>query len=548
MQYVVRATFATNDVAVARPSAAILAEAASGIVFDNDKISNVGATGIDYHYGVTNSAIVNCTVTDICGNGISVAKFVNDSDVDYHEPYNPEDEREICDGVIVVNNEIYRVGLDYECAVAVAAGYPKNILIANNTIAYAPYSGISVGFGWTTQKNAMSGNRILCNEIYSVAEILCDAGGIYTLSEQTDSELWGNYIHDIKVPSWADYGTSGLYFDEGTGGYYITHNVLENAYGITFHVAGFNKSVNNFVNESGKVTSETATAVKENAGVRDSVDLSLYDAVPSDEILVEGEMTEVFGDDFESYETGRFYSDKWIVDSSQKSLVRVVDDNGNKVIELTSTGANTKLYADIDLDANVTQFDFCFTDALGGWEGMYNVLRDSGTVYTANINPAFERTIRLETKGSGEVGLSKPIVNQTWYTCKTLVYENVMYVKVWRADKSEPDEWDVLQEMKDAVNGDAEVGLEFYADGRKSMYIDNVVVYGFVNEDASDTDVTDTDTPDTAVTTAPVEDSETAADTSGIKEDGCGTSVTSALPIVSLLIIMIPVIFRKKQN
>lgn len=547
MQYVTRTTFGTNDVGVGRPAAGILVEAADSIVFDDVKISNMGATGIDFHYGVTNSTVANSLVTDISGNGISVGKFVKNSEVDYHEPYNPTDKREICDGDMIVNNEIYRVGRDYECAVGIAAGYPKNILIANNTIAYGPYSGISVGFGWTKTKNAMSGNRILRNEIYNVAEVLCDAGGIYTLSEQPDSEMWGNYIHDIKVPVWADYGTSGIYLDEGTGGYYITHNVIEKAYGITPHVAGYNSIVGNFVNENGKVKGDDAEAVKAKAGVQESFDLSELENIPQvNDDFSELVYTEVFRDDFESYDEGRFSSDKWKVEKSQSALVRVVSDDGNKVIKMTSIGKNTKLNAIVKLGANVTQFDFCFTEVLSGYEGMYNVLRQSDVTYTADLTPAFSTTVRLENKSSGDVGISKAMKTGKWYTCKTMVYESTMYIKIWAAEDAEPEKWDVMREMDDTVKRDAVAGLEFYAGSTKSMYIDNIVIHEISEKkEPDDTVVTDTaEVTDDADTT---DSTDTAtSDTEPTEQSGCGSSLAFASVIVTFTAVLGCAVTKKR--
>ncbi len=533
MQYVTRTTFATNDVGVGRAAAGVLIEAADSIVFDSVKISNMGATGIDFHYGVTNSVIANSLVTDISGNGVAVGKFVEDSNVDYHTPYNPKDKREVCDGDMIVNNEIYRVGRDYECAVSIAAGYPKNMLIANNTIAYAPYSGISIGFGWTKSKNAMSGNRIIRNEIYNVTEVLCDAGGIYTLSQQSDSQMWGNYIHDIKLPSWADYGTSGIYLDEGTGGYYITHNVVEKAYGINSHATGVNDIFGNFVNENGMVKNDAAADVKENAGVQNSIDLSDYEDVPQvGDDLPEFEYTEVFRDDFESYEEGNLKSDLWTIQKTQKKLINIETDSGNKVVKLTSNGSNTKLHADISLSANVTQFDFCFTDILSGTEGMYNVIRDSGVVYTANLTPGHSTTVRLETKGTDEVGMIKSMKRGTWYTCKTMVYDSVMYVKIWAKDSVEPDSWDLMKEMKDSVNSDAAAGLEFYANGSKSMYVDNVVIMELSEKTVDNDDVNDDTETETPETEAPEETTVAPETEAPVDEGGCGSSLAAASAIV----------------
>ncbi|MBO5936900.1 MAG: right-handed parallel beta-helix repeat-containing protein, partial [Clostridia bacterium] len=233
--------FKTNDMGVLRPSAAIYIAGTENFTMKNCTVENMGAAGVDLHYGTKNSVIQDNLIQNISGNGIMIGKFVVDENTDIHVVYNPEDESDICTGDRIVNNRVMHIGTDYESSVGICAGYPRDILIANNEVAYAPYTGISVGFGWSIADNAMKNNRILNNEIHHTSQILCDAGGIYTLSKQPGSEMSGNYIHDIVLPEWADYGTSGIYMDEKTEGYTVKYNVLENAYGVNMHLVGHNE-------------------------------------------------------------------------------------------------------------------------------------------------------------------------------------------------------------------------------------------------------------------------------------------------------------------
>ena len=221
--------FAKNDVGVLRPAAGIIIADTEGFTMRNCVIENMGSTGLDLIKGTKNSLIRDNVIRCISGNGIMIGSFCVDENTDMHEVYNPEDESEICEGDWIVNNLVTDIGTDYQGAVAIGAGYPREILIANNEISNAPYSGISVGFGWSDKENCMRGNRILNNEIHHTSQVLCDAGGIYTLSVQPDSEMSGNYIHDIYLPVWADYGTAGIYMDEQTAGYTVRDNVIENA-------------------------------------------------------------------------------------------------------------------------------------------------------------------------------------------------------------------------------------------------------------------------------------------------------------------------------
>ena len=264
--------FKTNELGVLRPSAAIYVTNTEGFTLKNCTVENMGGAGIDLHYGTKDSVIQDNLIQNISGNGIMVGKFEVDENTDIHIVYNPEDESEICTNDWIVNNRVMHIGTDYESSVAIGAGYPRNILIANNEVAYAPYTGISVGFGWSSADNAMRGNRILNNEIYRTSQVLCDAGGIYTLSKQPDSEISGNYIHDIYLPEWADYATSGIYMDEQTSGYTVKYNVLDHGWGIGMNRVGENNYKENTIYIDAK-WNPIKSAIIDNAGINNNFDV-----------------------------------------------------------------------------------------------------------------------------------------------------------------------------------------------------------------------------------------------------------------------------------
>ena len=263
--------FKTNELGVLRPAAAIYVTNTENFTLKNCTVENMGAAGIDLHYGTKASIIQDNVIQNISGNGIMIGEFAVDENTDIHIVYNPEDESEICTDDWIVNNKVMHIGTDYESSVAIGAGYPRNILIANNEVAYAPYTGISVGFGWSSADNAMRGNRILNNEIYRTSQVLCDAGGIYTLSKQPDSEISGNYIHDIYLPEWADYATSGIYMDEQTSGYTVKYNVLDHGWGIGMNRVGENNYKEKTIYIDAKWNPIKSSIIK-NAGINDHFD------------------------------------------------------------------------------------------------------------------------------------------------------------------------------------------------------------------------------------------------------------------------------------
>jgi hypothetical protein len=98
------------------------------------------------------------------------------------------------------------VTTEIQGACGIAAGYPKEIDIEHNEVAEMNYSGISVGYGWTTATNAMSNNIIQYNNVHNVANILADGAAIYVMSNQGPaSQMEYNYLHDFSQSKWADY-------------------------------------------------------------------------------------------------------------------------------------------------------------------------------------------------------------------------------------------------------------------------------------------------------------------------------------------------------
>ena len=264
--------FATNDIGVLRPSSALCFADTENLIIKGCTVENIGAAGIDLTRGTQNSLVQNNVIRNVAGNGIMIGNFAVDENTDMHIVYNPENESDICTGDRIVNNLVTNIGTDYQSSVAIGAGYPRDILIANNEVCYAPYTGISVGFGWSADDNAMRNNRILNNDIHHTSQVLCDAGGIYTLSKQPGSEISGNYIHDIYLPEWADYATSGIYMDEQTAGYTVKYNVIEHGWGVGRNRNGENNYKEKTIYIDKKQT-PIIKSIKNNAGINDNYDV-----------------------------------------------------------------------------------------------------------------------------------------------------------------------------------------------------------------------------------------------------------------------------------
>ena len=228
-QYNLTAT-TDNKQTVGRPAAGVSVMNANHIHFERNIFTQMGSTGLDFISGTNNDMIIGNVVTDIAGNGISIGKFTASDTTEYHVPYNPTDKNEICTSDTIKDNYIHNVTTEFQGGTGIAAGYPKQLDIEHNEIAYVNYTGVSVGYGWTNTVNAMSNNYINYNNIHHVTQILADGAAIYTLSnQQPASQVEYNYIHDYQTSQWADYGDQGIYLDEQTSGYTIAHNAMVNA-------------------------------------------------------------------------------------------------------------------------------------------------------------------------------------------------------------------------------------------------------------------------------------------------------------------------------
>ena len=127
----------------------------------------------------------------------------------------------------VANNYITQVAAEYQSAVGISFLYINGAEIFHNEVANLPYTGISVGWGWSTAPTYAGSNKINANRVHNVMLNLRDGGALYTLSDQPNSSTKGNYFYAVG-PDSDPLGHNCLYHDEGTGHYTNTGNVFEN--------------------------------------------------------------------------------------------------------------------------------------------------------------------------------------------------------------------------------------------------------------------------------------------------------------------------------
>ena len=213
-----------NQAWITRPETAIRVRGAEHIDFKHCTFRHLSSTGLDCEWAVTASSVEDCQFTDIGGTALLVGAFP-DGGFETHVPFIPADVRELCSHITIRNNFISNVtNEDWGC-VGIGAGYVRNMDISHNEVCHLNYSGICVGWGWTSLESGMCNNRIEANYVHHFARRLYDAGGLYTLSNQPGSVMRNNRIeHLIEAPYATNDRAFYIYLDEATDGYTMENN------------------------------------------------------------------------------------------------------------------------------------------------------------------------------------------------------------------------------------------------------------------------------------------------------------------------------------
>ena len=204
-----------------RPAAAVCVVAARQIDFERCRFEHLGSTGLDYEEAVQGGVVRGCLFRDIAGNGLLVGSF-SPAAHETHLPYDPADRREVCTQQQINNCYFTEIGNEDWGCLAIAAGYVGDVNIEHNEISEVPYSGISLGWGWTQTVNCMRNNRVHANLIHHYAKHMYDVAGIYTLGSQPKSYVTENCVHSIYKPGYVHDPDHWFYLYTDEGSSFIT--------------------------------------------------------------------------------------------------------------------------------------------------------------------------------------------------------------------------------------------------------------------------------------------------------------------------------------
>jgi len=197
------------------------------VVFDGVQIRNMGTAGIRIKSdgdGISDGCkIINSLVCDISYSGIVVGEIVA------HHGYR---DWQLVKNATVQNNLVTRIGIDMFDSVGIFVAYTNGAVVDHNEVAYTPYSGISLGWGWDQEEelgtNALTevgNNKVTNNFVHDVCRTVYDGGAIYTLGWQEGSVISGNYIYNSGSSDTKS--ENAIYLDEGSAYIQVTGNVID---------------------------------------------------------------------------------------------------------------------------------------------------------------------------------------------------------------------------------------------------------------------------------------------------------------------------------
>lgn len=214
----------------------------------------VGGNGINFGRASQNDTVNHCFFSDIAGSAIQCGQ------VSHEAARLPLGSADIVANITLSNCLIHDIGTDYQAACGIFLGYVQACTIEHNEIFSVPYSGISLGWGWTGDKPVYtSGNRILFNKIHDHMQVLADGGGIYCNGYEQTGLIQGNYIYD------QGHKFAEIYLDDGSTNWVVKSNVCKanSSVALWYYYKGSNNQADsNFIDKDKEYNKSVTSTVK----------------------------------------------------------------------------------------------------------------------------------------------------------------------------------------------------------------------------------------------------------------------------------------------
>lgn len=235
------------------PYASVDVQNARGIVFEGNRFKNISSScGVSYTNDVVDSTIQGNAFINVAGNATNIGHpqhvFIGEDAKSDNQRF-PVGVEGVCKNDQVVYNLVRNVSSEFYQCDAIMAFFVENCDFSHNDVADVPYTTMCVGWGWwnfngeaesevpgnrtLTAKN----NRIMFNKLGdSHTKLPGDGGTLYTLGYQPNSIIAYNYIYD---------GPRSIYLDEGTEGFMVHDNVIQDSWDVWLNIWMSNGKIRN---------------------------------------------------------------------------------------------------------------------------------------------------------------------------------------------------------------------------------------------------------------------------------------------------------------
>lgn len=175
---------------------------------------NLGGMGILMTLGARDVKIIGNSFVNIAAGAIQIGDYLDWPQKE--SPNNPSVDVPALQvaNITIQNNFIWRVGVEYRSATAIALTFPINCDISHNEIYHTPYIGMHLGWSWIRIDSSNTADNVIANNrIENVMVELADGAGIYTLGASKSADhptiLRDNFVRRSR---WGH----AYYFDEGS--------------------------------------------------------------------------------------------------------------------------------------------------------------------------------------------------------------------------------------------------------------------------------------------------------------------------------------------
>ena len=201
---------ARNRSTVVSP-ACVAVEGAEAVVVDSCVFRRVAAAyALAVSGGSRRCAVANCTFSDLSGGGIFAGSV---------DAARARDRRRVDAQLSVFGNTVVDSGREFRGAAAIFGGYLAQSRVERNTVRRAPYSGISLGWGWGRLRGSLARDNVVAeNFVKDAVQTLADGGGIYLLGSQPRTRVSRNFVDGFR------HGYA-YYLDDGSVHVMVADNV-----------------------------------------------------------------------------------------------------------------------------------------------------------------------------------------------------------------------------------------------------------------------------------------------------------------------------------